>query len=119
MSSDVPPLHLQEAEGQFREAVSKIVDGVIEDIRSGAVTATTAAVSQVRAAAAESVYAADVASAAEAIRYTADPTVGQKAVALGRDAMQFEVVRELGERPEFVALYTRRPDGGKEQNARP
>jgi hypothetical protein len=114
MPPDVPPLADQEAEGQFREEIGRIVDGVVEDIRSGHVGDRNTARSQSEAVAYQSRYAKEFASAVEAIRYGCGSDLKLQVRWLAAKIVWAAVRRELHGRPEYKALSKETNADGKE-----
>lgn len=104
MAEPVPGLAEQEAEGQFREAVQLIVDGVVEDIRSGHTVWRRHARSQGERNAYQTRYAKEFASAVEAIKYGGDLVPMLTIRKIAAQIIWAAVRRELKGRPEYAAL---------------
>lgn len=109
---DVPPLHEQEAQGQFLEAVEKLVDGVVEDVRGGHLTRANVqshAIEAIRLAQ----YRNDATLAPDVLKYGIDEIPDKDAATIFRISMQtlagnvfeFLVLSTLDRRPEVRKLF--------------
>ncbi len=110
--ADVPPLHEQEAQGQFLEEMEKLVDGVIEDVRAGHLKTWVEVRAAMREAAEASAYAVDAELAADAVKYGV-PVVKHKLEReafesqvrlLARNVLTTLVSVALGKRPEIKKM---------------
>jgi hypothetical protein len=73
MSEDVPSLSEQEESGLYEEELNKLVDGVVEDVRSRPAYTKDDAASQLRAAVQRSNYVLDETLALHVLKHSGKP----------------------------------------------
>jgi hypothetical protein len=116
MSDDVPSLAEQEAEGQFREEVQKIVDGVVCDITAGHLVDKVSAFRRGDATVRLCAHATEFDLALNVLKYGCPKHLKLRVLELARLTVQGHVRLEMKTREEYKNLPTEKIDNGKEQS---
>lgn len=98
-----PKLLADGAEGQLREEIEMIVDGIVEDIRHGKIATRFAARSRTCAATQMSVYSVDFDRALEVLKL-ADERTKRDVCDIARKLLWIETAKVLEASPDYAAL---------------
>lgn len=111
MEDDVPSLAEQEAEGQFREEVEKIVDGVVCDIKAGHLVDKVSAFRRGDATVRLCAHATEFDLALNVLKYGCPTHLKLKVLELARLTVQGHVRLEMRTRDEYKNLPTESDHG--------